>query len=122
MNNIILLIISFLFALWNGLVIKWHLSKEQIYSTLWHGVGFIIRALPVLLIYPNWLWILLYLNVAWTVYDMIINLVNGWPVFYIGQTSTFDRIFGKWLYICKVVLLVTTIIILIYKLSIDAIV
>ena len=122
MNSAILLILSFLFAIWNGLVIKWYLSRKQIYSTLWHGVGFIIRALPVLLIYPNWLWILFYLNVAWTVYDMIINMVNGWNLFYIGKTSQFDKIFGKWLYICKAVLLVTTIIVLIYKFSIDAIV
>ena len=111
---IVTLLFAALFAVWNGLVIKWYLSKEQKWSKCWHGLGFIIRAIPIALIYPNWLWILLYINIAWTVYDMTINIINGWPVFYIGQTSQFDRIFGKWLYVCKAVLLVCTVVVIFY--------
>ena len=122
MNLLIVLLIAVLFALWNGLVIKWYLTKDQKYSTYWHIVGYFIRAIPLYYIYPNILWMLIYTNIACTLYDMVINKINGWNLFYIGKTSTFDSVFGKWLYICKVVLLVTTIIILIYKLSIDAIV
>ena len=102
-----------LFAIWNGLVIKWYLTKDQKWSDYWHGLGFIIRALPIVLIYPNLLWILIYANIAWTVYDIIINLFMGQSIFYIGKTSTFDKTFGKWLFVGKALLLILTILILI---------
>lgn len=113
MTNLILILIGFLFAIWNGLVIKWYLTKDQKWSDYWHGVGFIIRALPIVLIYPNLLWILIYANIAWTVYDIIINLFMGQSIFYIGKTSTFDKTFGKWLFVGKALLLILTILILI---------
>ena len=105
----VILLIVLLFAIWNGLVIKWYLTKDQKWSKYWHGLGFIIRALPIVLIYPNLLWILIYTNVAWTIYDMIINLFMGQSIFYVGKTSWFDRMFGKYLFIIKTILLILTI-------------
>ena len=107
MNAIIIVI---LFAVWNGIVIKWKHTDEKIYSIIWHGLGFVIRGYCLLLIYPDWLLMLIYANIAWTVYDMVINVINGWNLFYIGNTSVIDKVFGKWLYICKGILLLTTII------------
>ena len=109
LSNSILLILALLFSIWNGLVIKWYLTKDQKWSKYWHGLGFVIRAIPVVLIYPNWLWILIYTNVAWTIYDMIINLFMGQSIFYVGKTSWFDKTFGKYLFIIKALLLILTI-------------
>ena len=75
------IIIVILFAVWNGLVIRWKLTGNG--SDLWHAVGFVIRILPVFLVWDNYTIFLLYFNFAWTVYDMIINLINGWNLFYI---------------------------------------
>ena len=99
-----------LFALWNGLVIKWYLTKDQKYSTYWHIVGYFIRAIPLYYIYPNILWMLIYINIAWTLYDMVINKINGWNLFYIGKTSTTEKIFGKLTLIGKAILLLLTLI------------
>ena len=99
-----------LFALWNGLVIKWYLTKDQKYSTYWHIVGYFIRAIPLYYIYPNILWMLIYANIAWTLYDMVINKINGWNLFYIGKTSTTEKIFGKLTLIGKAILLLLTLI------------
>ena len=103
-------ILAILFALWNGLVIKWYLTKDQKWSKYWHGVGMLIRAVPLYFVYPHWGWMLLYCNVAYTIYDEIINLVNGWGLGYIGTTSALDRKLGKWSYALKAVLLLITII------------
>ena len=105
--------IAALFALWNGLVIKWYLTKDQKYSKYWHVVGYFIRAIPLYYIYPNILWMLIYTNIAWTLYDMIINLINGWNLFYIGKTSTTEKLFGKLTLIGKAILLTGTIVYLV---------
>lgn len=97
-----------LFAVWNGLVIKWKLTGEQRWSKWWHGVGLLIRAVPLYFIFPNWGWMLIYANVAWTVYDVLINKINGWKTFYVGGTSWFDLTFGKWLLVGKAILLIST--------------
>ena len=99
-----------LFALWNGLVIKWKLTGDQRWSKWWHGVGLVIRALPLYFIFPNWGWMLVYVNVAYTLYDEIINLVNGWGLGYIGSTATTDRMIGKAGYLIKAILLISTLI------------
>lgn len=109
MNLLIVLLIAVLFALWNGLLIKWKLSGGNVTLQMWHGIGFVIRVLPLYFIYDNLLYVLLYVNFAWTAYDMIINITNGWDVFYIGKTSVFDKLFGRLLYLCKAILLLFTI-------------
>ena len=106
----IALVTVLLFALWNGLTIRWKLTGKG--SPAWHAAGWVIRAVPIIGLWPDWLLMLLYVNLAWTVYDVIINLVNGWPVFFIGSTSWIDRNLGKWLYICKGLILILTIIVL----------
>ena len=105
----IILLIVLLFATWNGLTIKWYLTRMPEWSTYWHILGFIIRITLVALIYPNWLFMLIYANVAWTVYDIIINLFMGQSIFYVGKTSWFDKTFGKYLFILKTILLILTI-------------
>ena len=109
-NLLILSLIVILFSIWNGLVIKWYLTKDQKYSKYWHIVGYLIRAIPLYYIYPNITWILIYTNIAWTLYDMIINKVNGWNLFYIGKTSITEKLFGKLTLIGKAILLILTLI------------
>ena len=108
MTNLLILSIILLFAVWNGLVIRWKLTGNG--SDLWHAVGFVIRIMPVFLIWDNYTVFLLYFNFAWTVYDMIINLINGWNLFYIGKTSTTEKLFGKLTLIGKAILLILTLI------------
>ena len=110
MTVLITSLLATLFAIWNGLVIKWYLTKEQKWSKYWHIVGYFIRAIPLYYIYPNITWMLVYINVAWTLYDMIINKLNGWDWFYVGNTAWFDRTFGKYLLIGKALLLILTLI------------
>ena len=110
MNLLIVLLIALLFAVWNGLVIKWYLTKDQKYSTYWHIVGYLIRVIPLYYIYPNITWILIYINIAWNLYDIIINKINGWDWFYIGKTSATEKLFGKLTLIGKALLLILTLI------------
>jgi len=107
-------ILSVLIAAWNGLVIKWYQTRNPKWSKYWHGLGFIIRAIPIVLIYPNWLWILIYANIAWTIYDIIINLFMGQSIFYIGSTAWFDKTLGKLTYLLKTLLLILTLYTLFY--------
>ena len=53
---------------------------------------------------------LIYSNIAWTLYDMVINKINGWDWFYIGKTSTTEKLFGKLTLIGKAILLILTLI------------
>ena len=103
------LIIIILFSLWNGYFIRWQQTKDIKYSKIWHSLGFIIRVLPVIELYPNYELLLIYLNLAWTFYDISINLIIKQSMFYTGTTSWFDKTFGKYLFIPKTILLILTI-------------
>lgn len=98
------MILAILFAAWNGLVIRWYNTREDVWRDWWHKAGLVIRLFVLLT-----LWLATY-NVLWTVilalvlslgYNVIINLVIGKPVWYVGTTSKIDKlirkIFGKWL-------------------------
>ena len=93
-SAILITAILLLTALWNGLVIKWYNTKDQKYSKWWHIVGFIIRGLIVLLtlltLGVNWMLIAGFC--CWPVYDIIINLANGWKWYYGGNTSEIDKL------------------------------
>jgi len=110
LDYIIILLIVILFSTWNGLVIKWYLTKNVKYSTYWHIIGYFIRVIPLYYIYPDTMWILIYTNISWTIYDIIINKINGWSIFYIGNTSGIEKLFGKLTLIGKAILLMITLI------------
>lgn len=109
MNLLIVLLLAVLFAIWNGLVIKWYLTKDKKYSKYWHGVGFLVRGILSITLYPEWGYILIYLNLSWTVYDIVINLINGWGILYVGGTSVIDKFLRKYHILLKSVLLLMTI-------------
>ena len=100
-NQISVLIIALvvlLTAVWNGLVIKWYNTKDQKYSKMWHGVGFVVRGLLVLLAYLTTFnfWITFALAfICWMPYNIIINKLNDWGWFYIGTTSTIHKLIRK---------------------------
>lgn len=97
METYIIITLILLTAFWNGLVIQWYLTKEQRYSKLWHGVGFVIRALLVLLTYllSTWQMALIAAFLSWLPYNMIINICMKQPLFYIGKTSAIDKLIRK---------------------------
>lgn len=84
MKEIIILSIAILLALYNGQFIN---NKTK----AWHRTGFIIRALIMVLLWPNWILMLVYFNLAWTVYDIIINVFYlKVPWWYQGETGWID--------------------------------
>lgn len=98
----IIILLILLTALWNGLVIKWGLENDKVkvtkISKYWHGIGFIVRGLLVAIIYLityNWYWTGIAAFLCWLPYNMIINKVNGWKLFYFGQSSWIDRLMNK---------------------------
>lgn len=109
LEYLVLSLMVVLLGLWNGLVIKWYLTREDKYSKAWHTIGFIVRALPLLLIYDNLFIVLCYLNFAWTAYNMAINVIIHESLFYVGKTSFIDKTLGKSIYYLQSLLWIITI-------------
>lgn len=100
LTNIGLILILALTAYWNGLVINWKQNKngkEVYYSKLWHSVGLMIRIIILVLMMINFNIYFLIGGVILSsiLYNMIINLTMGSKLFYIGRTSTIDKLIRK---------------------------
>lgn len=114
-ETLIVILILFFFVLlmgaWNGFVIRWDWAegeeKKQL-STVWHIIGFVIRALPLV---PVWWYFwgqwwdlvlisVLYCNFSYTVYDATIALIFNKPIWYTGNTSEIDK-WGKIMWVFK---------------------
>jgi len=91
-TTILILISLLLFALWNGLVIKWKLSGDQKYSRYWHIVAFLVKLplVAVVFIASDWYFALVAGFVCWIPYNVIIALVIGQRWYYVGKTAWFD--------------------------------
>ena len=96
-TTILLFSVIALVALWNGYVIKWFLTKDEKYSRIWHGIGFMVRALLCATLYlqAGLLLASIAAFVCWLPYNIIINVVNRWPIFYVGKTSIIDKLIRK---------------------------
>jgi len=46
----------------------------------------------VVLMHGDWIWIVIYVCLRWSVFDIIYNLIRGLPIFYIGTTKPIGRI------------------------------
>jgi hypothetical protein len=92
-------------AFYNFAIIKWGTgsgSEKVRSSKLWHFLGWSVRALPAIFIvwlfWGEWLQIigfcLLYVHLAWTLYDGVLNWTRGLNFFYQGshQSGT-----GSWI-------------------------
>lgn len=97
-NLYLVLITGLTIAVWNAYVILWGVhknlpfweEKSKQYSIIWHGVGWALRFEIAILVvwlltfHPgtllNWhlmdLWAFTFLNVMWTGYDFVINLIR----------------------------------------------
>ena len=98
-----------LFAVWNGLQIQFYNTKDLKYNQYYHIVGFALRGLLVFMFWGDWLFMLILANIAYTIYDMAINLIMKQNLFYIGKTSKWDLIVGKLGFIIKGCLFLLTI-------------
>lgn len=86
-NLLPLLFAGLFLAYWNAVVIKWGLEtnsdKKTIYSKAWHRVGWLIRAALAAYVtasyglFYGWLSVI----VLWQLYDIIINVGRGNPIF-----------------------------------------
>lgn len=122
-TTLIVILIAFLFiilmSMWNGFVIRWDWAtgedKKKL-STIWHIIGFGIRALPLI---PAWwffwgqwydliLVTLLYFNFSWTIFDATIALIFGKPIWFTGNTAKIDRA-GKIGWVLKGILFLATV-------------
>jgi len=96
-TTIIILLVTFLFAVWNALVILWYTTKKQSYSSNWHVVGWIVRAWMAIAVFlqSSWFGLWLYVIVAWHMYDVTINIIRSLPWYHTGQ-NIFDRFKISW--------------------------
>lgn len=102
----ILSILILLNALWNGFAIQWYRTKDHKYSKWWHKIGFISRALIVMLIYfesGNYYYTGAAAFLCWLPYNIIINKCISVRLFYVGTTSTIDRFIREFLMILKLI-------------------
>ena len=117
---IFLFIVLLIIAIREGLILKWVLNNRSAkLSKIWHSLGMMLRVSVVGIIlfytYPDWRQMILVglfgLNWAWTIYDASINIINGWPIWYVGKTSQIENIF-QWriLWILKVLTFLVTVI------------
>ena len=93
METYIILFIILLIAVWNADVIKWYTTKKQHFARFWHGIGFVIRGLLVLVIFltsSNWFIVWISVIVSWHLYDIIINVIRDMKWYHTGE-NIFDR-------------------------------
>ena len=104
LNNLDLLIflgiLTVLFAVWNGLVIRWKQApqvEQPRWSNLWHGVAAIIHVIIILLCAYLYKWwgLAVGLFVNWILYNIIIAKFLRQKWYYVGTTSRVDRIIRK---------------------------
>jgi hypothetical protein len=104
---IIISIVIILFALWNVAAINRSKIKPKI--DWFHIWGFIIKLPLLYFLYPNILYLLIYFNIAWTLYDLIISKGISGKWFLIVTTSWFDKTLGKYKFYIQGLLLILTI-------------
>ena len=120
---IFLFTILLIIAIREGFIIKWALNNHPTkLSKIWHSLGMILRAsiVGVILfyVYPDWKQMILVglfgLNWAWTIYDASINIINGWPIWYVGKSSQIENIFNgrkeRVLWVLKAIAFLVTIV------------
>ena len=103
MEKEIILLVGILLAIYNGQFLSLKVAE-------WHRTGFIIRLLLGLILYPNIIYMMIYLNIAWALYDIIINMYLKVPWYYIGRTAWIDKTIPHWInWAIKILILLTTI-------------
>lgn len=104
MTVVILITLSLLFSVFNGLVIKWKLTadpyKASLYSDWWHVVGAIIHGLMVIQawIIGGYIWAVVIFFVVWLAHNIIIAKMMGQKWYYVGKTAKFDILIRKVLF------------------------
>ena len=71
----------------------------------------------VVLMKGDWIWIVIYVCIRWSMFDIIYNLIKGLPIFYIGTTKPIGmvvrRVFHEnavhFLFITKLVALISAV-------------
>jgi hypothetical protein len=104
MTVVILIVISILFSVFNGLVIKWKLTNDAklaaTYSEWWHVVGGLIHILMVgqVLIIGGWIWGLITFFVVWLIHNIVIAKMMKQKWYYVGKTAKTDILIRKILF------------------------
>ena len=92
------MLLHILFASWNGLVILWYTTHDEMWRDWWHRVGVAVRFFIVLTVWLGTysiLWTVVSVLVAGIVYNVIINAIIGKPLLYVGTTSYLDKLIRK---------------------------
>lgn len=107
-------------AIREGFLLKWALNnRPEDLSKLWHRLGSVMRALPLVLIlwfvWGQWMLMgliaLFWANWAWSVYDLAINIINDWRWFGSGKTSGVEKTFNvRLIWIGKGILFIGTVV------------
>jgi len=105
-----------LLAAWNGFVVLWGTQNDPQANKIWHKIGFVVRAIPVVVVlivlYPEWYEMLRFgsiaLFISHPVYNAIINWINNNEWDYLGEVSEIDGWIKKsyqWIVIGEVILI-----------------
>lgn len=106
MTLLVFIIQMILFSLWNVAAINRYKKPK---TDWFHIIGFMVKLPPLILLYPNILFILIYLNIVWTIYDLIISKGISGKWFLVGTTSKIDKFLGKFKFYIQGLLLLGTI-------------
>lgn len=95
-----ILIAILLLGLYNGFIIQWfnnkNKSNQHLYSKIWHIIGWLIRGLLIFSLPIKF--IPLGIFIGWSLYNILINLILGNPLYETGTTN-FDKYFNKYIQI-----------------------
>lgn len=108
-----ILIITFVF-LWVMFHKYQFLDLKTKRNTTWKVYRVLITGLFVSVVYlafPKWEDLFLACSIGWLLFEIGVNVIslNG-PVFYIGDSSIFDKKLGKWKWVLMFALLITAVI------------
>jgi len=110
-----------------AMMVRWGVevdtAAKKKWSKAWHGFSVLFRAgamvLWIVSLWGQWKLLLMvvfpvFLNICWTLWDGVISLHLGQNFWYIGNTSTWDKIFTAQIsMICKLILLTGSIVLII---------
>jgi len=102
--SIAVMTIAILFAVYNGYIINWkHKKANKNWLDKWHRMSLVIRLFVLVAscipFWNDW-WLmglmgLIALNIIFTGYNIVINLVMGLQWYYVGATSVIDKYFRE---------------------------
>jgi hypothetical protein len=106
----LLILLSLLFSIFNGVVINWKqalptsdkttqedYNKAKRLSIIWHGVGLVIHMVLITLFHliGGYIWLIIGFFLNWLGHNIIIALIMGQKWYYVGTTAWTDKLIRR---------------------------